>query len=169
MIHPIGLQKIQIFRNCVANAGVHHALFPQNAGDPPGIHAADAGNVPFFQQIPQISLAAEIGGRIAQVAHHIAPGGAFSLKILGNHTIIANEREGLQDDLSGVAGIRQGLQITAHAGGKHRFPQGLFCAAEAPALKYFAVFQHQICLFHCFSPYSVAAMTALMVCMRFSA
>src|SRR5699024_3063158 len=132
---------------------------------------ADAGDAPALEPVVERALRAEVGRRVAQLAHHIAPDGRRSLEVLVNDAVVADEGKGLHDDLAGIARIGQGFQIARHARGKHQLAQALARRADALSLEKLPVSQqqisHRIPLF--LFRHSVAAMTALMVCMRFSA
>ena len=71
----------------------------------------------------------------------LAPNGdaTRAFKILRNDPIIADQRIGLHHDLSSIAGIRQCLQIAAHAGGEHQLAHGVRRPPEPEALKHLAI------------------------------
>ena len=101
-----------------------------------------------LQEAIQFILAAEVGGRVAQLAHHIAAHVALALEVVLDHAVVADQREGLHHDLSRIAGVGQGLQIAHHARGEHQLAQAARLRADADALVHAAVGQHQISLRH---------------------
>ena len=148
----IGGDGFQIGGRSGEDAGVHDALFPDDAGDLPGVHPADAADAPVFQKFIQFVLAAEVGGGVAQLPNHIAFGKALPLKIRLDHPVVADEGEGLHDDLPGVAGVGEGLQIALHPGGKHQLADAVARRADGLALKDHAVAQYKIGFFHRLPP-----------------
>ena len=148
----IGLDRRQVRRNLIADHRVHNAVLPDDAGQLPGVHPPEAGDALGLQKAVQIPLAAEVGGRVAPLPHHIAPDAAGPLEILGDDAVVADQRIRLHDDLPRVAGIRQRLDVAAHAGGEHQLPHGVLLAPEPKALKHLAVLQYQIPFSHAFLP-----------------
>ena len=164
----------QVVGDLLADGGVHHALGAQDPCQRAGVHPADTDNALLGQKPIQGILASEVAWLGAKLAHHIAAGGAAALEVGGDHAVVADEREGLCDDLTGVAGVGQGLEIPHHPGSEHQLSHGLPGRADPLAGEDHSVGQYQICFFHNrFSGnergYRVSAMTAFMVCMRFSA
>ena len=137
--HGVGGHCREIGGDFVADAGVHDAGLPENPGQFPGIHAAEARHAPLLQERVQIPLAAEVGGFLAPLPHHVAPHMTFALEVFGDHAIVADERIGLGNNLSRVAGIRQGFQVAAHAGSEYQFAGCVRLRAKARALKHPAV------------------------------
>jgi hypothetical protein len=115
---------------------------PGDAHDLPGVHPAQAGNALANQIIVQGVLAAEIGGMPAQLPHDIAEQRAFPFKILLDHSVIADQGEGVGNDLAEVAGVGQRFQVPLHAGGEYQFPHTVNRGADAASLKNFAVAEH---------------------------
>ena len=153
---------------CVGNHRVHHALFPNLFGNRPRVHSANAGDACLLQVSIQRHFTAEVGGMLAPFPHHISACGAFALKIFGDDSVIADHREGLQNDLPCVAGVGQGLDIAAHAGGEHQLAHSGVRGAEGYSFHHLAVGKDKVAL-HAPAPPIMAASTALMVCIRFSA
>ncbi len=85
---------------------------------------------------------------LAPLPDDVALDMARPLEVLRNDAAVADKGIGLQDDLPRVAGVRQGLHIAAHAGGKDQLPQGPGLAAEPEALEHLAVRQYQIAFLH---------------------
>ena len=164
----VGAQRREILRHGVADGGVHRARLAQDARDGAGIDAGNAGDVVFFQERVERLRAAEVRGCGARFTHDIAAHTAFALKIGRDDAVVADEREGLQHDLAAVAGVGERLDVAVHAGGEHQLTERVAWRAEGEACKDLAVFKYEIALHSSISA-SVAAMTALMVCMRFSA
>ena len=164
----VGAQRREILRHGVADGGVHRARLAQDARDGAGVDAGDAGDVVFFQKRVERLRAAEVRRRGARLAHDIAAHVAAALKVGRDDAVVADEREGLQHDLAAVARVRERLDVAVHAGGEHQLADGVARCAEGEACKDLAVFKYEIALHSSISA-SVAAMTALMVCIRFSA
>ena len=164
----VGAQGREIVRHGVADGGVHRARLAQDARDGAGVDAGDPGDVVFFQKRVERLRAAEVRRRGARLAHDIAAHVAAALKIGRDDAVVADEREGLQHDLAAVARIGERLDVAVHAGREHQLADGVARCAERLPRKGLAVFEHEIALHSSISA-SVAAMTALMVCIRFSA
>ena len=135
----VGLDGSQIGGDLVADGGIHHAVLPDDAGQLPGIYAAQPRHALLFQVRVQIAVRPEIGGCVAVFPDHIALHAAGSFKILPDDAVVADQRVGLHNDLSGIAGVRQGLDVAAHAGGEHQLTHGVGLRTEPDALKYLAV------------------------------
>ena len=153
------------------DGGIHHAVVAELPGQGPGVHAGQAGNALLPEIILQRALGAEIAGRIAQFTHHIArQPGPGALEILGDHAVVADAGEGLDDDLSVVAGVGQRLQVAHHGRGEDQLRPGALLRAVKLALQQLAVLQQQITLLdHAYSPFMTATITAFWACRRFSA
>ena len=117
-------------------------MLPDDAGELAGVHAVQPRHALLFQIGVQIAVGAEVGRRLAPLPDHIALHAAGTLKILPDDAVVADEGVGLHDDLSRVAGVGQGLDIAAHAGGKHQFAHGGRVGAEADAFKNLTVLEH---------------------------
>ena len=149
--HRVTLNGVQIARHLITDECIHNALLPDDAGEGAGIDAADAGDTVLLEKGVQRVLAAEVGRGVAQLAHHVALCKARAFEVLGNDAIVADEGEGLHNDLPGVAGIGQSFEIARHAGGEHQLPQPVTVGADARPLKDAAVIQNQISFFHIFT------------------
>ena len=117
-------------------------MLPDDAGELAGVHAVQSRHALLFQISVQIAVLAEVGRRLAPLPDHIALHAASALKILPDDAVVADEGIGLHDDLARVAGVGQGLDVAAHAGGKHQLTHGGGVGAEADALKNLAVLEH---------------------------
>ena len=150
---------------------VQRALFANGAGDFPRVHAAHAGNAPRLELFVHRAFAAEIGGRIADFARHIAAQKrAAALPVLAVHAIIADQWEGLHHDLPEIAGVGERFDVTARSRGKDHFPHRAGRRAKAPALEHAAIFHHDICPLHAAHPYAISfTRMAFCTCSRFSA
>ena len=144
----IALNHREVSRNLIADHGVHHAVFPDDAGELTGIHAPDAGDVLRLEIGIQIILGAEIGGRRAPLAHDVALHQALALEVLLDDAVVADQGIGVHDDLACKGRISQGLDVAAHAGGEHQFTDRIGLGTEAVAFKYPAILQYQIAFFH---------------------
>ena len=129
----------QVCRDFLTDGRIHDAVLPDDPGQLPGVHPPEPRHAPIPQKSVQVSLAAEIGRLLAPLPHHVAPDATRAFKILRNDPIIADQRIGLHHDLSSIAGIRQCLQIAAHAGGEHQLAHGVRRTSEPEALKHLAV------------------------------
>ena len=135
----VGLDGGQVGGDLVADGGIHHAVLPDDAGQLPGIYAAQPRHALLFQVRVQIAVRPEIGGCVAVFPDHIALHAAGSFKILPDDAVVADQRIGLHNDLSGIAGVRQGLDVATHTGGEHQLTHGVGLRTEPDALKYLAV------------------------------
>ena len=150
--HGVGLHRLQVGRHLVADRGVHDAVLPDDTGQLPRVHAVQARHVLLFQIGVQIAVRPEIGRRVTVLPDHIALYAAISLEVLPDDAVVSDEGIGLHNDLSRIAGVRQGLDIPAHAGGEHQLANCVGVRAEPHALEYPAVLQHQIAFFHTSPP-----------------
>ena len=122
------------------------------------VHAAQARHALLLQERVHIVLAAEVGRRVAPLAHHIAAHMAIALKFLLDDAVIADHREGLHNDLAVIAGIGQRLDVAAHARGEHHLTDHVALRAERLPLEHRSVRQNKIpflharCLRHCVLP-----------------
>ena len=132
-LDAIGEQRAQITGNLIHDAGVHDAGFTDGAGQLTRVDAADPRNSLLFEKAVQGSLGAEIGGRVAKLSDDIAVTGALSLKVFRDDAIVSDDRERLNDDLSGITGVGEGFQIADDTRGKDDLAQGVARGADAPA------------------------------------
>ena len=135
----VGLDGSQIGGDLVADGGIHHAVLPDDAGQLPGVHAEQPRHPLLFQEGIQIAVRAEVGRSAAVFPDHIALDAAGALEVLPDDAVVADEGISLHDDLPSIAGVRQCLDVAAHAGGKHQFPHRIGLRAEAEALKHAAI------------------------------
>ena len=135
----VGLDGSQVGGDLVADGGIHHAVLPDDPGQLPGVHAVQPRHALLFQEGIQITVRAEVGRSAAVLPDHIALHAAGSFKILPDDAVVADQRIGLHNDLSGIAGVRQGLDVATHTGGEHQLTHGVGLRTEPDALKYLAV------------------------------
>ena len=127
---------------------IHHAALADDFCQAAGVDAPQAGNTLLLQEGIKIALAAEVGGGLAPLPYDVSlHPGARALIVGGDHAVIADQREGLHDDLTVITGIGQCFQIPGHGGGENDLTDYIRLGAERKALKYRAVFQYQICFF----------------------
>ena len=127
---------------------VHHADTAELAGEGSGVDIVKTDDVFFFEEGIDIAFTAEVGGGIAPFSDDIAFDlGIVAFKIFGNDAVVADQREGLDNDLSVVAGVGQCFQISDHTGGKNDFAQGFAFGAEALSLIDRSVGQQEINFF----------------------
>jgi len=135
----VGLDGGQVGGDLVADGGVHHTVLPDDAGQLPGVHAEQPRHPLLFQEGIQITVRAEVGRSAAVLPDHVALDAAGALEVLPDDAVVADEGIGLHDDLPGIAGVRQGLDVAAHTGGEHQLTHGVGLRTEPDALKYLAV------------------------------
>ena len=135
----VGFDGCQVGGDLIADGGIHHAVLPDDAGQLPGVHAVQPRHPLLFQEGVQIAVGAEVGGSVAVLPDHVALDAAGALEVLPDDAVVADEGIGLHDDLPGIAGICQCLDVAAHAGGEHQFPHRIGLRAEAEALKHAAI------------------------------
>ena len=135
----VGLDGGQVGGDLVADGGIHHAVLPDDAGQLPGVYAEQPRHPLLFQEGIQITVRAEVGRSAAVLPDHVALDAAGALEVLPDDAVVADEGIGLHDDLSGIAGVRQGLDVATHTGGEHQLTHGVGLRTEPDALKYLAV------------------------------
>ena len=148
VLNGICLDLLELCGDFICKHGVHDAALADSFGERAGIDARDAGHAVPFQKFIQRIFAAEIGGRVARLAHDIAENGAFSLEIRLGDTVISDERESLQNDLSEIARIGQRFRVAAHPRRENELADACTVGAEGGALIDGAVLQNQISFFH---------------------
>ena len=173
----------------IAQNGVHDPVFPDGLRDLTCIDSVNAGNAPVLEESIQGVLATEIGRLLAPFADDIPLDETVAFEVVLDDAVVPDERVGLQHDLSIVTGVGQGLDVTAHAGREDQLPDGGHIGPERKALINGTVREDEVPLFLHVGPLPsgrgvgpvkelrhsqsispmVAAMTALMVCIRFSA
>ena len=139
VVNRVGGDVAPILGNGVGDHGVDHAVFPDAGGELPGVHAPEAGDMVLFQEVIHGVLAAEVAGRRAPLLDHVAEEPGRSFKILLHDAVVADQGEGLENDLAIVAGIGQGLHIAHHIGGEDQLADDGLVGAEGPALENRAV------------------------------
>ena len=147
----ICLDALHQFRGRLAldDRAVHDAVLADDAGQLARVHSAYTGNSVLLEHIIQLALAAEVGRRIAQVAHHIsAQMRTVAFEVLFHHAVIADEGKGLYDDLSEKAGVGQRLDIARHTGREHDLADRLFFRSDRNPGELFAVFENKTNFFH---------------------
>ena len=105
----------------------------------PGIQAGEAGNMHIHEILAQGSAAAEVFRLRAELAHNIPPERGPAFKVFRDQPVIPDHGEGLDDDLPGIAGVRQGFQIAVHAGGEHKLAHRGGGIARLTALKHVSI------------------------------
>ena len=147
--HPVGFQGFQVHRGrVVGDDAVHHALLPDDLRQGAGVDAGQAHHALFLKKGVKAAFGTEVGRSLAPLLYDISFGtDHVALKVGGNDAVIANEREGVANDLPPIAAVCQRLQITGHAGGEHHLRHHRAVGAKALALERLAVFQHKVCPF----------------------
>ena len=164
MLHRIRFDRLEVLRDRPAEAGVHDTLFPDQTGQCTGVYTADSRDSLFLQKGVQSALTAEVRRGITEFPHHIALRMAGALKIFRDEAVVADHGEGLQDDLPGIAGVGQRLEISGHAGGKHQLSHSLDTGIDplpctnGMARKGHPVFQYQIDDIHSLFPFIISAL-----------
>ena len=121
-------------------------MLPDQLGQVAGVDAVQAGDALLLQESVQSALAAEVGRLLAKVTDDIGGYmGSAAFKILRDHAVVADQREGLHHHLPVVAWVGERLQIAGHGGGEyHLGTQLVHRSAKAFALENFPVFQQQV-------------------------
>ena len=99
-------------------------------------------------------MAAEVGGSIALFAHDIAAHPALAaLAVFGDHAVVADEGEGLRDDLPEIARVGERLDIPRHARREDELAHDFAFGAEGIPFEHLSVFQRYIYfLIHAYLP-----------------
>ena len=163
----IGNNLIQALRHMIKNPGVHHSGFTDFHGQCAGINSVDSRDILFFQIVIECFLTSEIGWFFTILPDAVTEKSRFTFEIIGNDSVIADERKSLDHDLAAIARVSQCFNVSAHAGGEYQLAGPVAGSAEALPFINGPVRKHKICFLMFF--HNVAAMTALIVCMRFSA
>ena len=138
----------KILRDPAAQFGVDDAVLPDEPREITGVHPVQSGDPALFQKMIQIGLRPEIGRCGTPLAHDVGPGAGRALVIFGDDPVVSDQREGLHDDLAGVAGVGQCFDVSAHSGGEDQLADGIRHVAEADPFKDLPVLQDQITFFH---------------------
>ena len=114
------------------------------ARDGAGVDAADAHDAVAHERVVERLVGAPVRHDARRVAHDVprhpdAPG----LRVLVVHAGVADVRRGLQHDLTGVRGIREGLLVAGHAGGEDDLAEGRAARAVGAADVAGAVLEHE--------------------------
>ena len=90
----------------------HRAAVTEQAGEPPGVDAGDAGDAVAPEQAVEVTVGPPVGAAPGQLPdHHAAAERAAGLEVCPVHAVVADVgvREG--DDLAGVARVGQDLLV----------------------------------------------------------
>ena len=71
------------------------------------------------------------------------------------HAIVANQRIGEHEHLTGITGVGKTLRIACHGGIEHHFTRYVFLGAKRPAQELRTVVENQSCLFHLTISFSI--------------
>ena len=128
------------------DACAHGFVLAEVAGDGTGVYALDANDALFHQFVIEASLRAPVGGTACGVANDVAchPDSA-GLSVFAVDAGVTDVRRSLDYQLARVGGVGDGLLVTGHAGGEHRFTERSSLRAIAAAAEHAAVFEHQHC------------------------
>ena len=101
-------------------AAVLGALFPEDAGQSPGIDVGNGDDAALAQVVGEPLLISVVAGHQRQVANH-QPGGpdVGGLLVLGVGAGIADMRIGQGDNLARIGGVGQDLLVAGHGGVEH--------------------------------------------------
>ena len=117
------------------------AAVSDRAGQTPGVHTVDAGNLIPFHDCVQRGGAAEIGGKIIVFPHdHSADGGRLGFIIIVRHTVVPNQRIGHDNTLVGIGGIGENFLIASHGGVEHDLHDPVGGITKGKAIVFFSVF-----------------------------
>ena len=154
--HLVAAQHLHSFLMGRVSAGDQHllaALVPDDAGEPAGVHALDAGDAVFLQDFRQRFGVAEVGGHVVVFPHdHAAQGGGLGFVVLVGDAVVADQRIGHHHRLGGVAGVGHDFLIPRHGRVEHDLVHCVHVGPEAPAHHFQPVFHHDLAtLVHCSS------------------
>ena len=126
------------------NAPFHRAMSANAAGDCPGVHITEAGNLMLFQIADNAAFFTPVAGIFTQLRYDEPSHKGFSgLVKFGIHAVVADQRIGHGDNLPGIRRIRQHFLISGHAGVEHHFA-GAFQSVQQKAVESRAVSQYQL-------------------------
>ena len=127
---------------------VHDAVLADALGEGAGVDAVEADDVLTLQVSVEAGAAAEVGWQIAWVLDDVAAQGwRLRFKIFRDDADVADEREGLENDLTVVAWVGQGFQVASHGGGEDEFGHDGAFGAERFSLENGAVFEAEVSFF----------------------
>ena len=117
------------------------AAASDRAGQTPGVHTVDAGDlIPLHNRV-QRGGAAEIGWEIIVFPHdHSADGGRLGFIIIVRHTVVPNQGIGHDNTLVGIRGIGENFLIAGHGGVEHDLHDSVGGIAKRKAIVFFSVF-----------------------------
>ena len=123
----------------------HGAGVADDAGEPPGVDAGDAGDALLAQHGVEAALGALVAVAAGEFADHDAPTErAARFEIGGVDAVVADVRCGEGHDLAGVARIGDHLLIAAEHGVEHHLTGGDRCVRpDQFAFEHTAVGKHQ--------------------------
>ena len=145
--HPIASYLLHQLRGDIGfsdNLPVHDPVLPDDAGQRPGIDTVQPHNALVPQKGVKNSSATKVGRGLTPFSHNIGfQIGMFAFKIRGDDSVVPDEREGLYDNLSIVAGVGERLQIPGHRCGEDNLSRRFSPVSESFSLKDHGVFQNQ--------------------------
>ena len=128
------------------DSAVHGTLVTDYLGQGPCVHPINPNDTLLLQVLIYGTAAPEVGGLPAPLPHDVSHRmGLAALRILPDNAIVPGKGECLQDDLSVVAGIRQGLEIPCHPRGKDNLAGNAAGRTETLPLKDLPIGKHDIC------------------------
>ena len=133
-------QGRQIGGGSIGNEHLTGALIPDIFGQFPGVHTGDTDDAVFLHNLPQCHGGTEIRRFVIVFPHnHGACRGAKRFIIRFAHSVVANQRIGHDNGLTGIGGIRQNFLIAHHGGIKDNFSSTLTGCPKAIAIEFGAV------------------------------
>ena len=113
-----------------------------------GVNAFNSHNAVFLQELGQALGASPVAGGVAHVAHHqAAQGGLDALAVALGEAVVANLRIGHGNNLAGIRGVGDDLQIAFQRGVEANLAEHFAFGAAGHTFEAGAVFKHQKCLF----------------------
>ena len=146
--------------------GVHNALFTDYSRNFTGVNSVNTDYPLLLEEGVEVVLRPEIGRQLAPLPDNIAADvGLVAFKVLLHNAVVADKGERLHNYLSVIAGVGERFDISAHTRCEDELAESLALCAEALAFKYVSVFKYNVNFFN----HNVAAITAFIVCILFSA
>ena len=112
-------------------------------------------------------LRTKVGRSLTELPDHISPKMRFSFEIFGDDAVVSHQGKCLNHNLSGVTRISKRFDISVHSGRENKLSQAVSVCPDRLSFINASVFEHQPCFSAVF--HNTDAITAFIVCMRFSA
>ena len=140
-----GLELFRVQGTVRAQGRVHHSLFADVPGQPPGVDVADAGHAGFGQPVWQGPRGPPAGHMAADFAHDQGrQAGTCAFDVILVDAGVADVGRGHADHLPLIGRIRDHLLVSGQAGVEHHLPHCHRLRAKPLAGEHGAVRQHQM-------------------------